>query len=66
MADTINLEILEDGTVRISTDKISAGNHRQADEVLAAIDALLAGAVETKHKHGHTHNHTHTHNHVKH
>lgn len=66
MSDTINIEVLDDGTLRISTDKISAGNHRQADELLAALEQMLGAKAEIKHKHGHTHNHTHTHEKAKH
>lgn len=60
--DTIEIEILEDGRVKVTTDKISVGNHRNADELLQLIETLMAGKVESiKRKQGHGHVHVHEH-----
>lgn len=62
MADEIQIEILEDGTVKFTTDKISGVNHVSADELLAEIDKLLGGKVirsKRPEKHHHQHNHQH-------
>jgi hypothetical protein len=50
MADTIKIEILEDGTVRFETDKISGANHASADEFLAEVEILLGGKITIEHK----------------
>ena len=54
--DKIEIEILEDGQIKVVTDQISPANHLNADEFLAYISEL-AGGQETreKRKHGHTH-----------
>jgi len=61
-ADTFNLEILADGTVKLTTDKVSAANHKNADELLAFLAKQLGGAQTTQ-KRGHTHSHAHEHEH---
>ena len=58
MADKINIEILEDGTLSISTDAISGKNHMSADEFLKTIERLTGGETKETHKAGHA---THTH-----
>jgi len=58
MSDTINFEILENGTIRVKTNSISPANHMSADSLLANMEKLLGGKVEiTKNpdKHGHVH-----------
>ena len=60
--DNIEIQILDDGRVKVTTDKISIGNHRSADELLALLETLLAGeSIHTKRpaKHGHQHQHEH-------
>ncbi len=57
--DAITIEILEDGTVKVVTDQISAGNHRNADEALQMLRGLLGAPVAMeprarKRGHGHT------------
>ena len=60
--DSIEIEILEDGRVKVTTDKIGVGNHRNADELLKLIETLMAGKVESiKRKQGHGHVHVHEH-----
>lgn len=68
MPDTMQIEILEDGTISVSTDKISAQNHVSADEFLSQVEELAGGErVVTKKKnkfaHVHTHNHGVVHSH---
>jgi|3_EtaG_2_1085321.scaffolds.fasta_scaffold111843_3 hypothetical protein len=63
MADIINIEILEDGTVKFETDKISDARHVAADQFLTEVEELLGGPVDIKQKK--KHHHVHTHNHVK-
>ena len=64
--DHITIEILADGTIKTSTDKVSMPNHSNAEAFLREIGKLAGGKVERKAKHGHssTHSHgdlTHTH-----
>lgn len=37
MSDTINIEILPDGTLKIITDKVSAPNHINAEKLIGEI-----------------------------
>jgi hypothetical protein len=54
--DKINIEILEDGQLKITTDSISAVNHCSADELLRVIFDLMGGTTtKTKTRQGHTH-----------
>ena len=62
MPDTMKLEILSDGTISVSTDKISGQNHVSADEFLAEIEKLAGGErVTTKKKNRFAHSHSHSH-----
>ena len=65
MADIINIQIEDDGTVSFNTDKISAMNHVSADEFLKECEDMLGGTVQktkkTDHVHVHTHDHVHRH-----
>ena len=54
--DTIDIEILDDGTVKITTGAISAPNHKNADEMIRAIQAAVGGDVTTERRRS-----THTH-----
>ena len=45
MADNIICDILEDGTISISTESISDENHAAADQALDAINELMGGEV---------------------
>ncbi len=61
--DDLEFEILEDGTIKVSTDKISEANHVSADKLLRLVAQLAGGEVKkTKRRHGHSHNH-HGHHH---
>lgn len=51
MPDQLNIEILDDGTVVVSSDQISAGNHRGAEELLKVLETLMGGeSIRTKRK----------------
>ena len=65
--DEMTLEILEDGTIRISTNPISPDNHLQAEQLLAFIAKMSGGEVSrTKRTDVHMHVHTHEHEHHHH
>lgn len=51
--DKIEIEILADGSLKMSTDKISAAAHGEAESLLRAIIEMAGGKVETKSKPGH-------------
>jgi hypothetical protein len=57
MMDEIMIEILEDGTIKSTTNPVSAANHQSAE---AFMNELTGGAA-TRTKRGHRHTHTHTH-----
>lgn len=66
--DTIEVEILEDGTIKTETDVVSAANHATAENFLAEMFRLAGGVSEIVHKRPlpiveghHHHNHHHTH-----
>jgi hypothetical protein len=46
-ADQMTIEILADGTIKTTTDKISAPNHASADAFLRDV-ATLAGGESTR------------------
>lgn len=46
--DNIQFEILEDGTVSITTDQISGPNHHSADDLLKQLGDVLGGTVSIK------------------
>ena len=61
--DVIEIQVTEDGLIKVSTPKISAQNHMSADQLLKEIETLAGGDVvkrkqagnKTSHHHGHTH-----------
>jgi hypothetical protein len=65
--DDIQIEVLEDGRIKITTGAIGAVNHTTADRLLKDIIALAGGEVQTtKNEKGHHHHHhhgDHTHSH---
>ena len=66
MADIIDIEILDDGTIKFKTDKISDANHFSADEFLTECIELAGGehVVEHKHKGAKAHVHRHAKGHA--
>lgn len=63
--DTIKITVLEDGTIKTETDRVSMPNHANAEGFLALIGRLAGGLIERRAKHGaHFHgHHEHTHEH---
>ncbi len=61
--DTLEIEILDDGTIKVTSPKISAANHMNADQLLGFIAKLAGGEtkIEKRIKSAHTHEHAHTH-----
>lgn len=57
--DVLTFTILDDGTVRTETDKVSGANHASADALLKGIQTLLGGATDVKRKVAHAHVHAH-------
>lgn len=62
--DEMMFEILEDGTIRTTTNAVSAANHSSADEILKLVAKLAGGDVEIK-KRPRAHTHTHEHKHER-
>jgi phage terminase large subunit-like protein len=65
--DALKIEILEDGTIKTTSDAVSAANHDNAEQFLRAM-ARLAGGETTREarkdvKHGHIHEHGSRHMH---
>jgi hypothetical protein len=50
--DAMNIEVLEDGSLRIDTGPISAVNHTTAEAFLRNISQACGGKQERRHKHG--------------
>jgi subtilase family serine protease len=69
--DTIEIEVLPNGSIKMTTDKISGANHTSADAVIRGVEMMMGGKVTRKRRidinasvqeHDHDHNeHTHTH-----
>lgn len=60
--DSITIEVLDDGRIKVTTDPISPANHTSAEKLLRAIGE--AGKT-TRRKRGHGHHHTHQKEEVK-
>lgn len=64
MADRISIVILEDGTIRSETARVSGVNHQSAEEFLRGITRATGGAVtRVKRGLGHAHEHGVEHEH---
>ena len=50
--DTFTIEILPDGTIKTTTDSVSAANHQNADAFIREMFRLAGGEVEIQHRHG--------------
>lgn len=59
--DTIKIEILGDGTIKVETDQVSPANHVNAEAFLREMARLAGGVTDIKAKHGHLHGHVHKH-----
>ena len=62
MSDIMEISILDDGTIRVETDKISGPQHLNAEQFLKRIGDLAGGGV-TRNRRGHVHGHDHHHDH---
>lgn len=61
--DTLTVEITENGTIKTTTDQVSAANHANAEQFLKFMAAQLGGD-RTRTRRGDVHSHgTHTHSH---
>lgn len=66
--DKIQIEILEDGTIKVSTDRVSMPNHVNAEGFLRQMFALTGGEITRRAKHaashvfGQSHSHSHDQN----
>lgn len=61
--DEIGIEILKDGTIKVTTSRVSAPNHMNADKFLAEMQRLAGGTtVKQRNKDAHHHHH-HGHSH---
>lgn len=58
--DNIDIQILEDGTIKTSTDKVSAPNHSNAEAFLSQMAKLAGGKTERRRRTAGEHTHTHT------
>jgi hypothetical protein len=59
MGDEITIEILPDGTIKTSTDKISMANHSNAEGFLREMARQAGGTVKRTAKLSQLHTHTH-------
>jgi hypothetical protein len=58
--DSVKITILEDGTIRTETSKVSGPNHQSAEAFLRDVSKLAGGEVTRTRKGGATaHAHTH-------
>lgn len=60
--DSIKIEILADGTIKVETDKVSGANHVNAEAFMKFLADKSGGEV-TRTSKGHIHDHAHTHEH---
>lgn len=60
MSDTMRIVVLEDGTIRTETNKISAPAHQSAEAFLLDVSKLSGGKAQRERKqHAHVHTHVH-------
>lgn len=62
--DQIYIEILADGTIKTTTEKIGAANHHNAESFFREMARLAGGPTVTQKNpkaHGHHHHHDHEH-----
>lgn len=52
MSDEITIEILEDGTIKADSGKISQVNHQSAEAFMRNLATAGGAKQERKHKHG--------------
>lgn len=52
MADTMKIQILPDGSIKVDSDKISGPNHMSAEAFMRELATAGGAKQERKHKHG--------------
>ena len=57
--DDLQIEILEDGTLKVTTEGVSIPNHRNADKLLELVGQLMGGDVYVKSTGKTAHQHVH-------
>jgi hypothetical protein len=57
--DQIEVEVLPDGTIKCTTNKISAANHSSAEGFMAFLARLTGGETTITKRSAHTHTHAH-------
>ncbi len=55
--DEIEIEVLDDGTIKCTTPKISAANHASADGFMKALARMMGGETNITKRTAHTHVH---------
>jgi hypothetical protein len=50
--DSMKVTILDDGTIKVETDRISQANHLTAEAFMRNLAAAAGGAQTRRHKHG--------------
>lgn len=63
--DTLTIEILEDGTIKTTSDAVSAANHESAEQFLKAMARLAGGETTREERRDVKHSHVHAHFHGK-
>jgi hypothetical protein len=56
--DVIQIEVLDDGTIKATTDPISSANHLSADKFFRLLQERAGGAT-VRNKRSNTHTHVH-------
>lgn len=68
--DEIRIEIMEDGRIKMDSDRISQPSHASAEAFVREVSRLAGGKTErkakTKHSHGHHGAHSHEDEHHEH
>lgn len=60
-SDKMTIEILPDGTIKTTTDEVSAPNHDNAESFLRGIAQLAGGECTREARGEHVHDHHHHH-----
>ena len=59
--DNIQIEILDDGTIKVTTDQVSGPNHANAEAFLKMLAQLGGGeTIRIRRSDVHTHSHTYS------
>ena len=64
--DSLGIEVLEDGTIKTTTDAVSGANHSNAEQFLAFIATLTGGETSRTKRGDVAHHHHHDHSHGEH